>query len=121
MKKYLVLIFLFSLSCTKNNFTPIKIKDEINKTLINKTEINRGIVKLNNEFYFYSNCSMVNKKNIPNWIIDKNSPEVSFKEYDFHPRITDIGVPYVLFKFKNDKYFYILKNKDTLKFELNEF
>ena len=37
MKKYLVLIFLFSLSCTKNNFTPIKIKDEINKTLINKT------------------------------------------------------------------------------------
>lgn len=121
MKKFLFLIFLFSLSCTKNNFTSIQIKNEIKKTLINKFEINRGIVKLNNKFYFYSNCSLVNKKNIPNWIIDKNSPDVSFKEYEFHPCITDIDIPYELFKFKNDKYFYILKNKDTLKFELNEF
>ena len=42
----------------------------------------------------------------------------NFEEYKFEPHITDIAIPYVLFKRKNENYFFVIKEKDTLKFKL---
>lgn len=121
MKKLFFLIFILNFACLNNDISTIKFKDEIKKTTITEFQINRGIIKLNNEFHFYSNCSLINKKIIPKWIMDEHSPDASLKKYEFHPQLSDIEVPYDLIKYKNENVFYILKNSDTLQFELKEF
>lgn len=102
-------------------------KDFINKAMkietdtIRKIELNRGILKMmsfRNTIYMHSWCSLEYKYSFPSWIEDKHKPDFSFKNYVFKPCISDIELPYEIFKNDNENYFYIIKNKDTLKFKI---
>lgn len=120
---YILFIFCFQ-SCDLNKKKGgfIEYKSEIKSDTIKLMTIDRGVLTLNKKHYLSSsNCLFIYKDSFPKWIQDHNKPDFSFDEYVFIPRITDIDPPYILYKFKNEKYFYIIKNNDTLKFELDDF
>ncbi len=124
--KYILTIFLISLtfqSCFNNNKLNgfIEVQSEIKSKKIKTVTINRGILTLNKTHYLHGNSFLVYKDSFPKWIEDHGEPDFSFDEYIFEPSITDIDPPYVLYKFKDEKYFYVVKNNDTLKFELGDF
>lgn len=118
-----ILILLCLESCIHNNKLEgfIEFKSEIQTDTIKSISINRGILTLDKKHTLFSNCILIYKDSFPKWIEDHGKPDFSFDEYVFKPRITDIDAPYVLYKFKNEKYFYIIKKNDTLKFELGEY
>ena len=99
----------------------VEIEGEIKADTIKSVTINRGILTLDKKHTLFSNCVLIYNDSFPKWIQDHGEPDFSSDQYFFKPRITDIEAPYVLYKFKNEKYFYIIKNRDTLKFELGEF
>ncbi|MBE9577419.1 hypothetical protein [Flavobacterium proteolyticum] len=99
----------------------IKVEDEITADTIESVTINRGILTLNKKYTLFSNCFLIYKDSFPKWIEDYGEPDIKSDDYFFEPFITDIKPPYVIYKFKNEKYFYIIKNNDTLKFELGDF
>lgn len=118
-----ILILLCCVSCIHNKKIEgfIEIKDEIKKETITSVTINRGILSLNENYRLFSNCSLVYKDSFPNWIQDHDKPDFSVNEYVFEPFITDIDAPYLLYKNKNEDFFYVIKNNDTLKFKLGNF
>jgi hypothetical protein len=117
------LILLCFTSCLHNKELKgfVEIESEINTDTIKSVTINRGILTLNKKYTLFSNCFLIYNDSFPKWIQDHGEPDFSFDEYVFKPSITDIDAPYVLYKFKNEKYFYLIKNNDTLKFELGEY
>jgi hypothetical protein len=124
--KYILTIFLISLtfqSCRHNNKLDgfVEVQSEIKSDTIKSVTINRGILTLDKKYTLFSNCFLIYKDSFPKWIEDHGAPDFSFDEYIFEPSITDIDPPYVLYKFKDEKYFYVVKNNDTLKFELGDF
>ena len=70
------------------------------------------------DYDVYSDCQLIYKKTFPSWIKDMGKPDFSVTEYKFEPKISDIEIPYVIFKKQNDEYFYVIKNTDTLKFKI---
>ena len=123
-KKFVLIFILFCFqSCIHNSKLEgfIELKSEIKADTIKSTSINRGILTLNKEYYLHGNSILIYNDSFPKWIQDHGEPDFSSDQYFFKPRITDIEAPYVLYKNKNEKYFYIIKNNDTLKFELGEY
>lgn len=118
-----ILILLCFESCIQNNKLEgfIVLKSEIKEDTIKSISINRGILTLNKEYYLHGNSILIYKDSFPKWIQDHGEPDFSFNKYIFKPFITDIEAPYVLYKNKNEEYFYVIKNNDTLKFELGEY
>lgn len=124
--KYILTIFLISLtfqSCLHNNKLDgfVEVQSEIKSDTIKSVTINRGILTLDKKYTLFSNCFLIYKDSFPKWIEDYGEPDIKSTDYVFNPYITDIKTPYVLYKFKDEKYFYIVKNNDTLKFELGDF
>jgi hypothetical protein len=119
---YFLILFCFE-SCLHNKKLEgfIEVESEIKSDTITSVTINRGILTLNKKHTLFSNCFLIYNDSFPKWIQDHGAPDYSFDEYIFKPRITDIETPYVLYKFKDEKYFYIIKNNDTLRFELGDF
>lgn len=119
---FLSLIFILFSSCERHkNDDFIKIQDEINSAKITKFEMNRGDITLNNNYTLLSNSYLIYENNFPKWIKDHNNPEFKSDDYLFKPYISDIDVPYILFKKKNEDVFYVVKYGDTLKFKLGDF
>ncbi|MBC7749529.1 MAG: hypothetical protein H7Z76_13310 [Methylotenera sp.] len=118
-----MLILLCFESCVHSNELNdfIEFKSEIKADTIKSISTNRGILTLNKEHYLHGNSILIYKDTFPKWIKDHGKPDFSFDEYAFKPFITDIDAPYVLYKFKNEKYFFVIKNNDTLKFRLDNF
>lgn len=120
----LTLVFIFMLfSCKNENQRFITSKTVANYDSIKRVKIDRGILIMENfnftgDYVVYSYCPLIYTDTFPSWITDKRKPEFSISEYKFKPKISDIEVPYVLFKNRNEDYFYIIKNKDTLKFRI---
>jgi len=121
IKFYLILLCFTSCLHNKELKGFVEIESEINTDTIKSVTINRGILTLNKKYTLFSNCFLIYNDSFPKWIQDHGEPDFSFDEYVFKPSITDIDAPYVLYKFKNEKYFYLIKNNDTLKFELGEY
>lgn len=124
MKKA-VSIFILSLffSCQKKeNLNFVACHSLIKSDTIKETRMDRGIIKLtswhNKHYYVYDWSDLEYNDSFPKWIKDHNKPDYSLKEYQFEPRISDIDVPYVLFKKEKDCYFYVVKYGDTLKFKI---
>lgn len=85
--------------------------------------MDRSILTLKNSNFSYDVYDwspLIYSNTFPNWIEDHHAPDGTFggQKYKFEPRISDIDVPYVLFKRKNENYFFIIKHSDTLKFGL---
>lgn len=124
MNKYLTIFSFFLLAgCQKaNEFKFVEKKTVIDFDMITKIHENRAILTMQSfrfrEYNFYEWCELIYTDSFPKWIKDKHRPDYSFKDYKFHPRITDIDVPYVIFKHKDEDYFNIIKNSDTLKFKI---
>lgn len=121
LSKYILIVLCFE-SCIHNKKIEgfIETRHEIPAETITSMTINREILTLNKKHSLFSNSFLIYKDSFPKWIQDKNRPDISLDEYIFKPFITDIDVPYVLYKNKGEEFFYIIKNKDTLKFELGE-
>ena len=122
---FIITLLLLSISCKKeNNSKFIKKNTSINFDTIEKLKLNRGTLTMKSgrfkEYDTYSWCSLIYKGTFPAWIKDQNKPDFSFNEYKFEPNISDIEIPYVIFKRKNENYFFIIKQKDTLKFKIEE-
>jgi hypothetical protein len=118
----LFIIFCFT-SCLHNKELKgfIEIENQIKPDTINSITINRGILTLDKKYTLLSNSFLIYQDSFPNWIKDHNNPDFKSKDYIFKPFITDIEPPYILYKYKKEKYFYIVKNNDTLRFELGKF
>lgn len=121
---YSMFLFFSMLACKKTiNEDFISKKMKIERDTIRVIELNRGILKLKsfrNNIHLYSWCPLVYKNAFPSWIEDKDAPDFSFDKYVFKPYISDIDLPYEIYKKANENYFYIYKNKDTLKFKIVE-
>ena len=125
MKKYFIIILhLLVVSC--NNYDDshfIKKNTFIDFDTIKQLKMNRGVLTMRSlrfkRYEVYSWCKLIYKDSFPAWIKDNDKPDFSFEEYKFEPHITDIAIPYVLFKRKNENYFFVIKEKDTLKFKLD--
>ena len=118
-------IFLLSLivfACQKEGNEDFITKEmKIESDTIKKLELNRGILTMRsfrNRIHLYSWCPLEYNKTFPSWIEDKHEPDFSFKKYTFEPCISDLDLPYIIYKEANENYFYIVKNKDTLKFKI---
>ncbi len=89
---------------------------------ITKINVNRGILTMKSfrfrEYNVHSWCELIYKDSFPKWIDDRHSPDFSIKKYKFVPQISDIYAPYVIFKQKDENFFYVIKNSDTLKFKI---
>lgn len=125
VKYFIITLLLLSISCKKeDNLNFIEKSSFINSDTIKKLKLNRGTLTMKSirfrEYNVYSWCSLIYKDTFPTWIKDQNKPDFSFHEYKFEPTISDIDVPYVIFKRKNENYFFIIKQKDTLKFKMIE-
>ena len=124
MAKYFIIpLLLFCMSCKKeNNSKFINRSTSINFDTIEKVKLNRGTLTLKStrfkEYNVYSLCPLIYKDTFPSWIKDQNKADFSFNEYKFEPIISDIEIPYVIFKRKNENYFFIIKQTDTLKFKI---
>lgn len=125
--KYYLLILLFYFSSCKRECTAnfIKYETSITNYNIKETVMDRSILTLKNpncSYDVYEWSPLIYNKTFPNWIEDHHAPDGTFggQKYKFEPRISDIDVPYVVFKRKNENYFFIIKQKDTLKFKIEK-
>ena len=115
------LTFLFT-SCKKENDSNFIDKETtIDCDSITELNLNRGILtmkNLNNKYIVYSWCNLIYKDSFPKWIKDKGKPDYTSNKYQFKPCISDIEIPYLIFKRKNENFFSLVKNKDTLIFKI---
>ncbi len=120
----IVLLFVLLLVCKKEDN-----QDFINKGMtiesdtIRKLELNRGVLTMRsfrNKIHLLSWCPLQYKNTFPSWIKDKSEPDFPSKKYIFKPCISDIDLPYEIYKRKDENHFFIVKNKDTLKFKIVE-
>ena len=123
IKYFIITLIFFSMSCKKeDNSNFIEKSSFINSDTIKNLKLNRGNLTMRSirfrEYNVYSWCPLIYKDIFPTWIEDQNKPDFSFNEYKFEPNISDIDVPFVIFKRKNENYFFIIKQKDTLKFKI---
>ena len=124
MRKHLVaLLIALSFSCQKeSSYTMVDSKTVIDFDTVTKENLNRGILTLKssklNEYNLNSDCELIYKDTFPSWIEDYHGPDYSTKKYHFRPQISDIQLPYIIYKRKDDNYIQIIKNSDTLKFKL---
>jgi hypothetical protein len=120
----ILLLSLIVLACKKEKNEDFITKEmKIESDTIRKLELNRGILTLKsfrNNIHLYSWCPLEYKNNFPSWIEDKHEPDFSLGKYIFEPCISDIDLPYEIYKKANENYFFIVKNKDTLKFKIVE-
>lgn len=120
----IVALLLLCGSCKKEDLSNYMTKETVIKNdTITQSKADRGILtmkNLNGKYVVYEWCPLVYKDTFPAWIEDKHQPDFSIKEYKFEPCISDIDVPYVLFKRKDENYFFIIKNTDTLKFRIKK-
>lgn len=75
---------------------------------VRRVESNRGILTLKNfagDYHVRSLCPMVNSSS-------------HFYIYNKKADISNVEAPYVIFKSKNENFFYIVKDADTLKFQI---
>ena len=117
----LTIVLFLLISCRKeDNSDFIECNTEILRDSIYKSSLNRGTLAFRGKISYslYGSCSLIYNDTFPDWIQDYSKPDYSFNEYVFRPKISDIDVPYLLFKKKNECYFYVVKNNDTLKFKL---
>lgn len=117
----LMLFILLFFNCKRkeeSNF--IDCGQEIIINEVYRCDINRGTVSLKSfkgTLAVTSMCYLVYEGSFPKWIKDNNKPDFSLTKYKFIPTISDIEAPFKLYKNKNECYFYVIKNKDTLKFK----
>lgn len=120
----ILLLSMIVLACKKEKNEDFITKEmKIESDTIIKLELNRGILTMQsfrNNIHLYSWYPLEYKKTFPSWIEDKHEPDFSYGKYIFQPCISDIDLPYVIYKKANENYFFILKNKDTLKFKIVE-
>ena len=105
-----------------NDFKFVEKGTIINLDTIKELNINRGILTLKSfrlkEYNLYSWCPLIYNDTFPDWIKDKGKPDFSFNEYKFQPAISDVDIPYLIYKKQNEDCFYVIKNADTLKFKI---
>lgn len=120
-KLILFLLFVFT-SCNKTDQSHfITCKKAVPAQTVYKSYSDHDILTLRGdkeEYYTYASSELVYKDSFPSWIDDRHAPDFSSKEYKFEPILSDIFVPYVLFKKENDCHFYVVKYGDTLKFKV---
>lgn len=81
--------------------------------LVKHTYLNRGIIYLNDTYFLRSWCSLLTPP--PSWLkksiyqYEEESTKIDFES---------INSPFRFIKHKGEKQFYVIKYRDTLRFEL---
>ncbi|MEA1786479.1 hypothetical protein U1E44_10285 [Arenibacter sp. GZD96] len=116
--KVLMLIFVSLASgCERKvRYTTIDKNSDL-KIEVKHETMNRGVMILNKKYYLIGSCPLMNKDK-PIWLKERYPPLWRPKTKEYTPRISDVQVPYTLYKLENEPFFYVLKNKDTLQFLL---
>lgn len=111
------------LSCKNNdNLNYIEINLNSEEIIdVQKFRNNRGSSILNEEFIIFSYCPLDFEDNYPEWIKRRDEPIFSLKNSKNIPTLYDIRVPYRLIKHKNEDFFYVIKNNDSLKFQMIDY
>ena len=117
MRKFITCCLLLLISCNQKKDKTINFNTEIKTDTIRSYSINRGIALLNNRNYIGFN-SLIFDKEFPSWIKDRSGATYRPDNYVFHPSLSDIKIPYVLFKRKDEAYFNVIKYNDTLQFKI---
>ena len=109
MVKYIFLaLLMLNLSCNPyDKYSKIISDSEISVT-VRKHKNDRGGSIINDIYLFDSSCPLISEYS--------SSDFESMDELYFAFQL----VPYVLFKNKNEDFFYVIKEQDTLKFKLLE-
>jgi hypothetical protein len=120
---FTLLLIVGFISCREESSKFITDETIINFDSIKRVKIDRGIMTMKNfsfrgDYDVYSDCPLIYDVAFPTWIKDMGKPDFSVTEYKFEPKISDIEAPYVVFKKRNEVYFYVIKNTDTLKFKI---
>ncbi len=121
---FILFILLFFSRKNESEDKFIDCKDVLVSETIRKVKVERGILSVSNFRVGYSLsswCPLVYKDTFPSWIEGRYASDFSIKGDKFEPTIMYIEVPYVLYKKANDCYFYLVKNRDTLKFKIVDF
>ncbi|WP_340199536.1 hypothetical protein [Ascidiimonas sp. W6] len=120
--KYRIILILFCYSCfncQRNDiYTSIDFHFE-KKIEVKKYTNERGTSILNNKYALHSASPLLNKK--PDWLIERNPAEYSFRKTPFQPTIHDIEPPYLFIKKAESDKFWVIKNSDTLVFHLEKY
>jgi len=123
IRSFAFILIIAFISCKEESSKFITDKTIINFDSIKRVKIDRGILTMKNfnfrgDYDVYSDCLLIYNETFPSWIKDNGKPDFSVTEYKFEPKISDIEIPYVVFKKRNERYFYVIKNSDTLKFRI---
>jgi|LakMenE18May11ns_1017448.scaffolds.fasta_scaffold9957355_5 hypothetical protein len=100
--KLLILIIFFSCLGSKDSNLIVQKNDTINNVLIKNRVLDRGSIKYNNNYIFYTICFSENTAN-------KKNDKIYLDE---------INPPFILYKYDYDENFYIIKDNDTMIFKL---
>lgn len=117
-------IFLFGCKIneeTQIDFYKLNFKDSL---VINVTEssIHSKALLLNDSVVLYKTSRLIYESHNPKWLFAKTKNKELFNNrYIYSPDILDISVPYKLIKLKKSNIFQVLKDKDTLNFDFENF
>lgn len=107
-----VKVFLFN-----EEDLPMVNKETEIEVLVEEIEINRGVTTINNEFVIFL-ASMLDSEKKPYWLESRIKSIRKPKNTENLFYLSDITPPYHLLKKKNENILTVIKNRDTLRFEL---
>ena len=78
---------------------------------------NRGDLIINDTLLVYPYARL--KDSQPNWLYKRVTPIIKGKEYNPTILLHDVKVPFIIMKKIKNPFFYVIKNRDTIKFKLD--
>jgi hypothetical protein len=124
---FTIIIVLVSLThCDLNNQKPrsfykLNFKESLKVNVVKTSIHNKGLL-LNDSVVLYKTSRLIFESYSPKWLFEKTkNKEMSHKYYIYSPDISDVDVPYVLIKHRNSNIFQIVKDRDTLFFDFENF
>lgn len=116
-----IMLFCFGFSSCRQkerHYTKIVRETQLSDT-ISMFRIDRGVAFLNEKYILFCWSPLICDSTYPKWIKRRHPPILDLSNSEYNPTIEDIPVPYKLIKEKGSNYFTVIKNSDSLKFELN--
>lgn len=130
MRKILPLLALTIIStlfvnCNRNkhkrDFCYLTFRDSVTLNVV-KTSIQSKSLLLNDSVVLYKTSRLIYENYTPKWLFEKTkNKELVNKVYIYSPNISEIEAPYKLIKHNKSNIFKIIKERDTLYFDFEDF
>jgi hypothetical protein len=122
----IVFVIFFCLSCNESlkNYNNLYYLNFDEPLMINVTKksIYGEAILLNDSVVLYKDSKLIFESFSPTWLFDSTKNKEYFNnKYIYSPEFLEIDAPYNLVKQKKSNMFQIIKMKDTLLFEFDNF